>query len=137
ALDRLLRAKRPMPISELMKEELHHVQATDDQEEVARMFERYDLVAAPVVDDLDRLVGVITVDDIVDVIEEEAEEDLKALGGVGDEELSDSVSTVARHRFNWLLVNLASACLASSVLGLFAGPWPETEELAFDATIVA
>ena len=137
ALDRLLRAKRPMPISELMKEELHHVQATDDQEEVARMFERYDLVAAPVVDDLDRLVGVITVDDIVDVIEEEAEEDLKALGGVGDEELSDPVWTVARRRFNWLLVNLATAFLASSVLGLFEGQLQKMVALAVLAPIVA
>ena len=69
----------------------------DDQEEVARMFERYNLVAAPVVDTTNRLVGVITIDDVVDVIEEEADEDLKALGGVSsEEELSDSVWTIAR-----------------------------------------
>lgn len=89
ALDRLLRAKRPIPVSNIMDEERRRVRATEDQEEVARLFERYDLVAVPVVDEQDRLVGVVTVDDVVDVIEEEAEEDIKALGGVtGDEELS-------------------------------------------------
>ena len=137
ALDRLLRAKRPVPISELMNEELHRVLAADDQEEVARLFERYDLVSAPVVDEADRLVGVITVDDVVDVIEEEAEEDLKALGGVHGEELSDPVSTVARRRFNWLLVNLATAFLASSVLGLFEGQLQKKVALAVLAPIVA
>jgi magnesium transporter len=137
ALDRLLRAKRPVPISELMNEDLHPVRAADDQEEVARLFERYDLIAAPVVDEADRLVGVITVDDVVDVIEEEAEEDIKALGGVRGEELSDPVWTVARRRFNWLLVNLATAFLASSVLGLFEGELQKMVALAVLAPIVA
>ena len=137
ALDRLLRAKRPVPISELMHEDLQRVRAADDQEEVARRFERYDLVAAPVVDEAERLVGVITVDDVVDVIEEEAEEDLKALGGVRGEELSDPVATVARRRFNWLLVNLATAFLASSVLGLFEGQLQKMVALAVLAPIVA
>src|SRR5215470_9796006 len=136
-LDRLLRAKRPVPISELMHEDVHRVRAADDQEEMARLFERYDLVAAPVVDDADRLVGVITVDDVVDVIEEEAEEDLKALGGVHGEELSDPVTTVAKRRFNWLLVNLATAFLASSVLGLFEGQLQKMVALAVLAPIVA
>lgn len=121
-LDRLLRSKRLVPISELMEAERRRVRADQDKEEVARLFQRYDLVAAPVVDGNDRLVGIITFDDVADVIEEEAEEDIKALGGVThDEELSDSVWTIARGRFNWLLVNLATAFLASSVLGLFEG----------------
>jgi magnesium transporter len=137
ALDRLLRAKRPVPIAELMDEDVHRLRATDDQEEVARMFERYDLIAAPVVDAAERLVGVITVDDVVDVIEEEAEEDIKALGGVRGEELSDPVWTVARRRFNWLLVNLATAFLASSVLGLFEGQLQKMVALAVLAPIVA
>ena len=103
-LDRLLRSKRPVPISDLMEAERRRVHADEDQEEVARLFQRYDLVAAPVVDADDRLVGVITFDDVADVIEEEAEEDIKALGGVTrDEELSDSVWKIARGRFNWLL----------------------------------
>jgi len=110
----------------------------DDQEEVARMFGKYNLVAAPVVDTDDRLVGVITIDDVVDVIEEEADEDLKALGGVtSDEELSDSFWSIAKGRFNWLIVNLATAFLASSVLGLFEGQLEQMVALAVLAPIVA
>jgi magnesium transporter len=137
-LDRLARTKRPVSMSELMEPERHVVRATDDQEEVARRFERYNLVAAPVIDTHDRMVGVITFDDIVDVIEEEAEEDIKALGGVkGEEELSDSVWTIAKGRFNWLLVNLATAFLASSVLGLFQEQLQGMVALAVLAPIVA
>jgi magnesium transporter len=136
-LDRLLRSKRPVPISELMEHERHRIRAHEDQEEVARMFQRYDLVAAPVVDADDRLVGIITFDDVADVIEQEAEEDIKALGGVRDEELSDSVWKIARGRFNWLLINLATAFLASSVLGLFEGQLEKMVALAVLAPIVA
>ncbi len=138
ALDRLLRTKRPVPIVELMDEDVRPVRVTDDQENVARLFQRYDLVSVPVVDTGDRLVGVITFDDIVDVIEEEAEEDIKALGGVrGEEELSDSVWAIAKGRFNWLLINLATAFLASSVLGLFEGQLEKMVALAVLAPIVA
>jgi magnesium transporter len=137
-LDRLLRSKRPVPVAELMEAERRRVQANADQESVARLFQRYDLVAAPVVDADDRLVGVITFDDVADVIEEEAEEDIMALGGVArDEELSDSVWTIARGRFNWLLVNLATAFLASSVLGAFEGQLQKMVALAVLAPIVA
>jgi magnesium transporter len=137
-LDRLMRSKRPVAMSELMEPERHVVQATDDQEEVARRFERYNLVAAPVVDTNDRIVGVMTFDDIVDVIEQEAEEDIMALGGVkGEEELSDSVWTIAKSRFNWLLVNLATAFLASAVLGAFEGELQKMVALAVLAPIVA
>ena len=121
-----------------MDEDRRRVRATDDQEEVARMFERYNLLAAPVVDDDDRLVGVMTFDDIVDVIEEEAEEDIKALGGVARaEQLSDTVWTIARGRFNWLVVNLGTAFLAASVLGLFSGELQKMVALAVLAPIVA
>lgn len=127
-----------MPVSDLMEPERHRVRADEDQEEVARLFQRYDLVAAPVVDADDRLVGIITFDDVADVIEAEAEEDIKALGGViRDEELSDSVWTIARGRFSWLLVNLATAFLASSVLGLFEGQLQKMVALAVLAPIVA
>ena len=137
-LDRLLRSKRPVPAASLMEPDRRRVRATDDQEEVARLFERYDLVAVPVVDSGDRLVGVITVDDMVDVIAQEAEEDIKALGGVTrHEELSDPVWFVARGRFNWLLVNLATAFLASSVLGLFELQLQQMVALAVLAPIVA
>jgi magnesium transporter len=137
-LDRLSRSKRQVPIADLMEAERRRVRADQDQEEVARLFQRYDLVAAPVVDADDRLVGVITFDDVHDVIEEEAEEDIKALGGVThDEELSDTVWTIARGRFNWLLVNLATAFLASSVLGMFEGQLQKMVALAVLAPIVA
>jgi magnesium transporter len=138
SLDALLRAHRPVPLADLIDENRRRVSVLDDQEEVARLFGKYNLVAAPVVDTADRLVGVITIDDVVDVIEEEADEDLKALGGVtSDEELSDSVWTIAKGRFNWLLVNLATAFLASSVLGLFAGQLEKMVALAVLAPIVA
>ena len=138
SLDKLLRTKRPVAVADLIDEDLRRVHATDDQEEVARMFERYNLLAAPVVGENDRLVGVITFDDIVDVIEEEAEEDIKALGGVARaEQLSDSVWTIARGRFNWLLVNLGTAFLAASVLKLFSGELEKMVALAVLAPIVA
>jgi magnesium transporter len=138
SLDALLRARRPVPLADLIDEDRRRVSVLDDQEEVARLFGKYNLVAAPVVDTANRLVGVITIDDVVDVIEEEADEDLKALGGVtSDEELSDSVWTIARGRFNWLLVNLATAFLASSVLGLFEGQLEQMVALAVLAPIVA
>ena len=137
-LDVLLRSRRMVPLKDLVYEDRRRVSALDDQEEVARMFGKYNLVAAPVVDTENRLVGVITIDDVVDVIEGEADEDLKALGGVtSHEELSDSVWTIARGRFNWLLVNLATAFLASSVLGLFEGQLEKMVALAVLAPIVA
>ncbi|CAN0506212.1 unnamed protein product, partial [Phaeothamnion confervicola] len=137
ALDLLLRNRRPVPFGQLVEPERRRVRASDDQEAVAQLFERYNLVAAPVVDGDDRLVGVITHDDIIDVIAEEAEEDIHALGGVThDEELSDSVWSIARGRFNWLLVNLGTAFLASSVLGLFEGELQKMVALAVLAPIV-
>jgi len=137
-LDALLRAHRPGPIVDLIDEDRRRVSVGDDLAEVARIFGKYNLVAAPVTDAAGHLVGVITIDDVVDIIEEEAEEDLKALGGVArDEELSDSVWTIARGRFNWLLVNLGTAFLASSVLGLFEGQLQKMVALAVLAPIVA
>lgn len=137
-LDRLLRSKRPVAVADLMEDERPLLRADQDQEEVARLFQRYNWVAAPVLNADGRLVGVITFDDVADVIEEEAEEDIKALGGVThDEELSDSVWTIARGRFNWLLINLATAFLASSVLGLFEGQLQQMVALAVLAPIVA
>jgi magnesium transporter len=138
SLDALLRSRRPVPLADLIDEDRRRVSVADDQEEVARLFGKYNLVAAPVVDIDNRLVGVITIDDVVDVIEEEADEDLKALGGVtSDEELSDSFWTIAKGRFSWLIVNLATAFLASSVLGLFEGQLEQMVALAVLAPIVA
>jgi magnesium transporter len=137
-LDKLLRSKRPVPVVDLMDEDRRIVHATDDQEEVARMFERYNLVAAPVADDSERLVGVITFDDIVDVIEEEAEEDIKALGGVqAGEELSDSVWDIAKSRFPWLLANLACALVSAWVIGQFSSSIEKMVALAVLMPVVA
>jgi magnesium transporter len=137
-LDALLRARRSVPLADLIDKDRRRVSVMDDQEEVARLFGKYNLVSAPVLDLDDRLVGVITVDDVVDVIEEEADGEIKALGGItSDEELSDNVWTIARGRFNWLLVNLATAFLASSVLGLFEGQLEKMVALAVLAPIVA
>jgi magnesium transporter len=138
ALDRILRTKRPVPISELVEAERHKVHAADDLEDVARRFEHYNLIAVPVVDESDRLVGVITVDDVVDIITKEADEEVKALGGVSpDEELSDSVWTIARSRFPWLLANLVTALLASLVIRQFEGALGKMVALAVLMPIVA
>ncbi|MEH6726357.1 MAG: magnesium transporter [Hyphomicrobiales bacterium] len=137
ALDRLLRAQRPISVSDIMGETAHTVQAEEDQEEVARTFERYNLVSAAVVDESERLVGVLTIDDIVDVIHEEHEEDFKRMAGVGDEEISDNVMNAVRSRFIWLMVNLGTAVLASVIIGLFDATIQQMVALAVLMPIVA
>lgn len=137
-LDKLVRSPRIERVDALMSTDRRRVHATEDQEQVARLFERYNLVSAPVVDEAERLVGVVTIDDVVDVIQEEADEDVKALGGVrSDEEISDTVMTIARSRFVWLFVNLITAFVASAVLGLFEGQLQKMVALAVLAPIVA
>jgi magnesium transporter len=138
ALDRLMRTKRPEKIADIMSEEHQLIHATDEQEDVARLFKRYNLVSAPVIDEGERLVGVMTIDDIVDVIEEEADAEIKALGGVkAEEEISDSVWTITRSRFWWLFVNLATAFLAASVMKFFENELEKMVALAVLAPIVA
>ncbi|MCZ0735366.1 magnesium transporter [Phreatobacter sp. AB_2022a] len=137
-LDRLLRTKRPVTVTDIMEEEVRTVEATEDQQDVALMFERYNLLSAAVVDDAGRLVGVLTVDDIVDVIEEEADADIKALGGVKpEEEISDSVWTTAKGRFRWLFINMLTAFIATSVLKSFEKQMESMVALAVLAPIVA
>ena len=137
-LDRLLRNKRPVAISTLVDEDSRAVKATDDIEDVARMFQRYNLIATPVVDDAGRLVGVITIDDIVDVIEDAADDDVKQLGGVrADEELSDPVPLIARSRFSWLFINLVTSFLAAAVMSLFEAQLSQVVALAILAPVVA
>ncbi len=136
-LDRVLRTQRAEKVESVMHETRHAIPVAMDQEEAAQVFERYDLLSAAVVDENDRLVGVLTIDDVVDVIQEEAEEDIKALGGVGDEELSDTTVEIARSRFIWLLMNLATAVLASAVIGLFDGTIQQMVALAVLMPIVA
>ena len=136
-LDRILRTMRTVKIEEIMHETRHAIPATMDQEEAAQVFEQYDLLSAAVVDENERLVGVLTIDDVVDVIQEEAEEDLMRLGGVGDEELSDTVLATSRSRLPWLLVNLVMAFLAASVIGLFDATIQQIVALAILMPIVA
>ena len=136
-LSRLLRTKREVPVRTIMDAARQVVLATADQEEVARQFERYDLKSAPVVDANKRLVGVVTVDDVVEVIQEEAEEDLRRLGGVGDESVMDTVIDTVRNRFSWLLINLATALLASSVIKLFDATIGQMVALAVLMPVVA
>jgi magnesium transporter len=137
SLDRLLRTKRPVPVEQIMERDVNPVLATADQEQVARQFERFNLVSAPVVDADQKLVGVVTVDDVVEVIREEAEEDIKLLGGVGDESLADRVLTTVRQRFVWLVFNLVTAFLASSVIKLFDATIEQMVALAVLMPIVA
>ena len=136
-LDQILRTKRAVKIEEIMHETRHAIPATMDQEEAAREFEQYDLLSAAVVDENERLVGVLTIDDVVDVIQQEAEEDLMRMGGVGDEELSDTVAATSRSRVPWLTVNLFTAFVAASVISLFDATIEKIVALAVLMPIVA
>lgn len=137
ALDKILRAKRLIPVGDIVDEVRVTARVDEDREEVARLFERYDLISMPVLDESERLVGVVTADDVVDVVKEEAEEDLRALAGVGDEEISDTVWYATRNRFTWLFVNLLTAFLAASVIGLFEDTIARIVALAALAPVVA
>ncbi|HYJ58961.1 MAG TPA: magnesium transporter [Methyloceanibacter sp.] len=137
ALSRLLRSKRPVTIEQITERDIRPIPAEADQEEVARQFERYNLTSAPVIDQDKRLVGVITADDVVEVVQEEASEDILKMGGVAGESVADSVWRTARHRFTWLLFNLFTALLAASVIGLFEATIEQMVALAVLMPIVA
>jgi magnesium transporter len=113
------------------------LRADQSQEDVGYIFNKYHLISAPVVDADGRLAGVITIDDAMAVLEEETEEDMRLLGGVGDEELSDGVAEIARGRFIWLTVNLGTAILASAVISLFTDTIEAIVALAVLMPIVA
>ncbi len=136
-LSRLLRTKRAVLVQQILEADQHTVSATLDQEELARQFERYDLKSAPVVDANKRLVGVVTVDDIVEVIEDETDEDLRRLAGVGDESIGDSVISTVRSRIVWLAINLCTAGLAASVIKQFDASIEQMVALAVLMPIVA
>ncbi|PZO76773.1 MAG: magnesium transporter [Mesorhizobium amorphae] len=136
-LDAILRSQRGVKVEDVMHETRHAIPATMDQEDAAQVFEQYDLLSAAVVDENERLVGVLTIDDVVDVIQQEAEEDLLRMGGVGDEELSDTILTTSRLRVPWLSVNLFTAFLSASVIGLFDATIEQMVALAVLMPIVA
>ena len=137
ALSRLLRSRRPVTITDIISSEMKLVQVDEDQEDVAYLFGQRDLVSAPVVDAAGRLVGVITVDDVVDVIHEEHEEDIMRLGGVREDDLYEAVGDTTRARFSWLLLNLGTAILASVIIGFFEGTIEQIVALAVLMPIVA
>jgi magnesium transporter len=137
-LHRLLTADPATPIRAVRTEDVPSVTVDTDQEEVARLVQRYDLLQVPVVDDGRRLLGTISVDDVIDVIHEEATEDIQRLGGAGgDETVLDPPRAVCRKRLAWLLVNLATALLASSVIGVFESSIQALAVLATFMPIVA
>ncbi len=136
-LSLLLRTRRPVKMSEIMATGLHIIPVETDQEEVAYLFRQRDLVSAPVVDAGGRLVGAITIDDVVDVIDDEHEEDMMRLAGVGEDDLYDAAIDTTRSRFSWLLINLATAVLASVVIGMFEASIQQIIALAVLMPIVA
>ena len=136
-LDNILRTQRKTKIEDIKETTIHPIPVLEDQEEAARVFEQYDLVSAAVVDESNRLVGVLTIDDVVDFIQQEADEDIKRLAGVGDEELSDSVLEITKSRFTWLFLNLITAIMASAVIGIFDATIQEMVALAILMPIVA
>src|SRR5690606_32771689 len=111
--------RRTVRLADIMETNLYTIQADQDQEEVAYLFRRYGLVSAPVVDAAGRLVGSITVDDVVHVIDEEAEEDMMSLAGVGETDFYAPVVESAWRRFRWLLVTLVNTLIAATVISQF------------------
>jgi len=136
-LSRVLRTRRPVKLTEIMTDDMRTVPVTMDQEEVAYLFRQYGMVSAPVVDEAGRLIGVVTVDDVVHIIDEEAEEDLLKLAGVQETDLYSAVLDTTKARFTWLLVNLFTAVAASVVIGLFEGTLQQIVALAVLMPIVA
>ncbi len=136
-VSRVLREKRDVKIVDIMKTDIKQIPAQTDQEDIAHLFRSYGLMDAPVVDEGGRLLGVITVDDIVRVIDEEAEEDLMRLGGVAADDLYSATMKTTRQRFSWLSVNLLTAIIASLVIAQFAGVIEKIVALAVLMPIVA
>ncbi|MFM5924762.1 MAG: magnesium transporter [Novosphingobium sp.] len=117
----ILRTPRHIALTDVMKRDQTLIPVTMDQEEVALRFQKYALISAAVVDDHGRLVGQITVDDVVHIIQEEAGEDVLLLSGAGDGDINEPIQTTIRTRLTWLVVNLGTAMIAASVVGLFQG----------------
>jgi magnesium transporter len=137
-LRRLLLVSPETPLKRIMTSDLNSARVDMDQEEVARMVADYNLLAIPVVDEENKLVGSITVDDVIDVIKDEATEDIYRLAGVsGDERVFTAASESLKKRLPWLGINLATAFLAASVVGLFTQTIDALPILAVFMPIVA
>jgi magnesium transporter len=136
-LSRAIRSKRAVKLTAIMESELRSVPATMDQESVAYLFRQYGLVSAPVIDEAGRLIGVVTVDDVVHVIEEETEEDLMGLSGVGEADFHAPALITAWRRMRWLIVTLINTLIASSVISRFGATIEQLVALAVLMPIVA
>jgi magnesium transporter len=136
-LSRIMRSKRPVLMKDIMHENLKTIKADMDQEEVAFIFRQYGLVSAPVINEEGRMIGIITVDDIVHVIEEEAQEDILHLGGISETDLHTSFASTAKSRFPWLVANLVTAIVASIVIAFYEGTIEKLAALAVLMPIVA
>ncbi|MGR3468441.1 MAG: magnesium transporter [Shimia sp.] len=136
-LGRLLGARREVRLADITEDSFRTIPVDQDEEEVAYAFNQYHLISAPVVDDDGRLVGIITIDDAMIVLGEEAEEDLLRLAGVGEGSLTDKVINTTKARFPWLAVNLVTAILASLVIALFEDAIATVVALAVLMPIVA
>jgi len=134
---KVLRASRESKMNFIMNETQVLIPVNMDKEEVGRIFENYNLVSAGVVDKENKLVGMITGDDVFTILKDEAEEDVLRLAGVGDEEITDSVFKKTKRRFNWLLLNLFTALLATWVISKFGASIEQMVALAFLMPIVA
>ena len=134
---KVLRSSRDLKMNSIMNEMQVLIPVNMDKEEVGHIFENYNLVSAGVVDKSNKLVGMITGDDVFTVLKEEAEEDVLRLAGVGDEEITDSVLQKTKRRFNWLLLNLGTALLATWVISIFGATIEQMVALAFLMPIVA
>ena len=138
SLRRLLLVSPETPLKRIMTPDIISVRVDTDQEEVARQVASYNLLAVPVVDEENKLVGVVTVDDVIDVIKDEATEDLLRLAGVsGDERIATPAGEALRKRLPWLGVNLVTAFVAASVVALFEGTISQVTALAVFMPIVA
>lgn len=133
----LIRTARETPLRNVMQSVLVEIKPETDQEDAAYLFEKYDLVSAPVTDEYGRLVGMLTVDDMVRVLRSESDEDALALAGVKAEERAESVLSRLRSRLPWLIVNLGTAIIASFVIGLFGATIEQMIALAILMPIVA
>ncbi|SLN34477.1 Magnesium transporter MgtE [Roseovarius litorisediminis] len=136
-LGKLMASRREVMLQSLVEETFHVIPVTQDEEDVAYAFNQYHLISAPVVDENERLVGVITIDDAMAVLDEEHEEDIMRLAGVGEGSLSDRVIETTKQRFPWLAVNLVTAILASVVISQFEATIAQFVALAVLMPIVA
>jgi len=136
-LGKLMASRREVMLLSILEETFHTIPVTQDEEDVAYAFNQYHLISAPVVDEDDRLVGIITIDDAMAVLDEEHEEDIMRLAGVGEGSLSDRVLETTRQRFPWLAVNLVTAILASLVIAQFEATIAQFVALAVLMPIVA